>query len=118
MSNASTNRSGRDHVGTGSRAPARSHNPLADHELIGTIRWLDAELERLVLDVQHADGRAGAFLGRDVTVDLEAARVHGTTVDALLPGVRVRVKARLPRDLGATPPEMVAAHAVHVLAER
>lgn len=117
MSASSTNRSGRAHLGTGSRGPARTHNPLVDYELRGTVRWLDTDLERLVLSVERAGGHAGAFLGRDVTVDLEMARVHGADAAALLPGTRVDVKLRLARDLGAGLPDLVAAHAVHVVAD-
>lgn len=65
-----TNRAGQAHVGTGSRSPARTHNPRVEYELTGTIRWLDVDLERLVLAVEATDGHAGRFLGRDVTVEL------------------------------------------------
>jgi hypothetical protein len=108
------NRSGRSHVGTGPRHTARSSNPLVNYEMSGTVRWLDVDLERMVLGVEGTDGHAGAFLGRDVTVDLEMARVHGASLDGLLPGTRVRVKLRLPRDLGAELPDLVAAYSVQL----
>lgn len=107
-----TNRSGQQHVGTGSRNPGRDHNRRVDYELTGTIRWLDVDLERVVLAVEHTGGHAGRFLGRDVTIDLEIARLHRVSLDALLPGERVRVRARLARDLGSVLPHMVQALSV------
>lgn len=112
-----SNRTGRPHGGTGSRTPGRTHNPRVDYELTGTIRWLDVDLERVVLTVEHAGGHAGRFLGRDVTVDLEIARLPDARLDALLPGQRARVRARLSRDLGAALPDMVQALSVELLGE-
>jgi hypothetical protein len=116
MSSRSTNRSGQQHEGTGSRRHPHGGDPLVNYELIGTVRWLDVELSRIVVGVDETRGHAGGFLGHDVTVDLGDAALHDATLDALTPGVRVRVKTRLPETHGARLPELVPAHALYALA--
>ncbi|QEC49855.1 hypothetical protein FSW04_21320 [Baekduia soli] len=103
------------HLGHHAHSHARSNNPLVNYELTGEIRWLDVPLERVVLGVQQTDGHAGAFCGRDVTLDLEPARVYGGRLETLTPGTRIHVKLRLPRDLGGELPDLPSAHSVTVL---
>lgn len=107
-------RQGRPNLGTGTHSPGPDANPLVNHELTGTVRWLDVDLERIVLDVRETDGHAGLFRGRDVTVDLTAARIEGASLDELVPGTEVRVRARLRRDLGASAPDPLPAASVSV----
>ena len=111
----SSNSSGRPHVGGGSHSHARSTNPLTNYEITGTVRWLDTELERIVIDVRGTDGHAGVFHEQDVTVDLETARLRGAHLPELVPGTPVRVKLRLPRRLGARPPGLLPAVSLTVL---
>lgn len=115
MTSRSTNRSGQTHAGTGSRRAPNGGEPLVNHELIGTVRWLDTELQRIVIGVDETRGHAGPFLGKDVTVDLTDAALHDATLDALTPGVRIRVKTRLHEVHGVELPELVPAHAVYAL---
>lgn len=114
MSANPSQRATQPHIGSGAHSNGHSANPLVNYELLGTVRWLDAELERMVLGVRETDGHAGAFQGRDVTIDLQCARVNGGVVDDLTPGVEVRVKLRLPRDLGPAIPELLEANSVAV----
>ncbi|HYF26447.1 MAG TPA: hypothetical protein VD931_11965 [Baekduia sp.] len=81
------------------------------YELAGEVRWLDAGLDRIVVRIGEASGRAGRWLGEDVTFDLARSRRPDAE---LLPGTNVRVHARLPRDLGATAPDPVPALSVAV----
>lgn len=113
MTMRSTNRSGQAHTGTGSHHAGHHHDPLANYELTGTVRWLDEELQRVVLGVEHTGGHAGPFLGRDVTIDLAAAALHGAALSDLTPGARLRVKTRLHTDLGTVLPELVSAHSAY-----
>jgi hypothetical protein len=108
-------RPGRPNLGTGAHSPGPGANPLVNHELIGTVRWLDVDLERIVLDVRETDGRAGMFRGRNVTVDLTGARVDGASLDELVPGTEIRVRARLRRELGPAVPDPLPAVSVAVL---
>ncbi|MBO9532595.1 MAG: hypothetical protein J7513_06460 [Solirubrobacteraceae bacterium] len=117
MTSRSSNRSGHAHEGTGSRRSPRHGDPLVNHELIGTVRWLDHELSRIVLGVEETHAHAGPFLGRDVTVDVSEAALHETGLEDLTPGCRVRVKARMPEVHGAGVPELIGAHAVYALGE-
>jgi hypothetical protein len=107
--------SGQPHGGGGPHGHARASNPLVNYELSGTVRWLDVELERIVVGVQETDGHAGVFRGQDVTVDLEAARLAAGPMDELVPGTRVRIKLRLRRDLGSRLPDLLPALSVGVL---
>lgn len=109
-----TQRATQPHIATGDHSPGHSSNPLVNYELSGQVRWLDVALQRMVVGVRKTDGHAGVFLGQDVTVDLEAARVHGGEIGDLMPGTDVRVKLRLQRDLGPTMPELLEAHSVTV----
>jgi len=101
----------RPNAGAKRHGEPRGHNPTVVYEMSGPIRWLDPVLDRIVVHVDRANGHAGAFLGRDMTFDLSSARVAAPDVDGdgvadradLLPGVEVRVRARLPRDLGNDP---------------
>jgi hypothetical protein len=106
---------GGSHSGTGAHSAGRNPNPLVNYELAGLVRWLDVDLERVVVDVRETDGHAGVFQGRDVTVDLETARVHGAELDGLTPGTPVRVRLRLPRDLRGRIPDLLRAHSVAVV---
>jgi hypothetical protein len=115
MSSRSTNRSGQNHTGTGSRRAPSAGDPLVNHELIGAVRWLDTELRRIVVGVDETRGHAGPFLGKDVTVDLGGASLHDANLDDLTPGMRVRVKARLHDVHGVHLPELIPAHAVYAL---
>jgi len=112
MSPNTAKRATQPHIGSGSHSHGRSANPLVNYELAGPVRWLDVDLERMVVGVEETDGHAGAFQGRDVTVDLEAAHVFGGTIHDLVPGAQVRVKTRLRRDLGGTLPDLLPAHSV------
>jgi hypothetical protein len=105
-------RHGTPNLGAGEHSLGHSTNPLVVYEVTGTVRWLDADLDRIVVGVHDTDGHAGMVLGRDVTVDVEAARLNGVTVDGLVPGTEIRVKTHLPRDLGAELPEMLTAASV------
>lgn len=116
MTMRSTNRSGQAHTGTGSRGSGHSHDPLVNYELTGTVRWLDEELQRVVVGVEETGGHAGPFLGQDVTVDLASAALHGAALADLTPGVRLRVKTRLHAELGRLLPELVCAHSAYLAA--
>jgi hypothetical protein len=113
--NSNPPRQGNPNQGAGEHSLGHSQNPLVVYEMSGTVRWLDADLDRIVLNVSDTDGHAGMFRGRDVTVDVEAARLNGVTVDGLVPGTAVRVKTHLPRNLGADVPDLVSAASVSVL---
>lgn len=115
MSMNAPNRSGQPNLGTGPHSDPRSTNPLVNYELSGTVRWLDLELERMVVGVRKTDGHAGMFQGRDVTVDLKVARVHGGSIEELVPGSQVKVKLRLPRELDGKLPDLLPALSVTVL---
>lgn len=115
MTSRSTNRSGTTHAGSGSRRGPNGGEPLVNHELIGTVRWLDLELQRIVVGVDETRGHAGPFLGKDVTVALEGAALHDTTLERLTPGLRVRVKTRLHEVHGVRVPELIPAHAIYAL---
>lgn len=115
MTTRSTNRSGQHHAGTGSRRAPSAGDHLVGHELIGTVRWLDTELSRIVVGVDETHGHAGPFLGKDVTVDLQHAALHDARLAELTPGLRVRVKARLRELHGVELPDLVPAHALYAL---
>lgn len=98
--------------------PQREHpaaNPLVNYELTGAVRWLDVPLERIVLAVRDTDGHAGSFLGSNVTVDLELARLGEHALGDLVPGTELHVKLRMPRDLGHPLPDLLQALSVAVL---
>jgi hypothetical protein len=77
--------------------------------MTGTIRWFDAELDRLVVHVEAVNGHAGRFLDKDVTFDLTDSRRPDSE---LAPGIIVTMKTRLPRDLDAHIPDPVPVHTV------
>ena len=104
---------GRPHDGSGGRHPQSSHNPQASYEMTGTIRWFDAELDRIVVHVEEANGHAGAFLDQDVTFDLAGSRRPD---EALAPGIAVKLKTRLPRELDDHVPDPVPVHSVAIVA--
>ncbi|MCW2957503.1 MAG: hypothetical protein JWP18_306 [Solirubrobacterales bacterium] len=103
---------GTPNQGAGEHSLGHSANPVVVYEVTGTVRWLDTDLDRIVVGVHDTDGHAGMFLGRDVTVDVEAARLNGVTAEGLVPGTEVRVKTHLPRSLGAELPEMLTAASI------
>lgn len=105
MTSRSTHRPAGTHAGSGTHHDAPATNPLVSYELTGEVRWLDVPLERIVLVVRSTNGHAGSFLGRDVTVDLSSARIHGGTLDELVPGTELHVKARLARSLHGELPD-------------
>jgi hypothetical protein len=120
MESMTTNSSpfaGRPNSGPTTHSDGRNQNPLVNYELSGTIRWLDVELERIVLAVAATDGHAGPFLGQDVSVAVGDARLHGATLRELVPGTAVTVKARLPRELGGTAPDPLPALSVTASAQ-
>lgn len=101
------NQPGQPHSGDGEHAPGRSHNPLVAYELSGTVRWVEPD-ERFVLLVEDTNSHAGGFRGQDVTVDASDGRVDLE----VLPGLKVAVTTRLPRELEGAPPALIAAHSV------
>lgn len=103
---------GTSNAGPGGHTPGPRHNPTSNYELTGTVRWYDADLTRAVVHVEAANGHAGRWLGEDVTVELAPG---ATVADGLLPGARVRVHARMPRDLGVDAPDPIPATSVAVL---
>lgn len=113
----------RPNAGAENHSASRAHNPTVVYEIEGEVRWLDDELGRVVVRVADANGHAGALRGRDVTFAIGSARV--TTEDVnndgerdgrdLLPGVTVRVRARLPRSLDDGVPELIEASSVGML---
>lgn len=110
-------------AGAEARSASRAHNPTVVYEIDGEVRWLDEELGRIVVHVADANGHAGALRERDVTFGIADSRV--TTQDAnadgaanaqdLLPGVLVRVRARLPRSLEGGVPDLIEATSVATL---
>lgn len=111
MPNPTSREPGTTNVGGGPHTAGRSHNPTVAYELAGVVRWVDAELDRIVVHVTEAGGRAGRWLGEDVTLDLSDSRRPDLD---LLPGIAVRVRARLPRDLGASVPDPVPAVSIRL----
>jgi hypothetical protein len=113
----------RPNSGAKQHSASRSHNPTVVYEIDGEVRWLDEELQRVVVHVADANGHAGALRGKDVTFGVAGARVTGGDVNAdgsrdgadLLPGVRVRVRARLPRSLDGGVPDLITAASVGML---
>lgn len=113
----------RPNAGAETRSASRNHNPTVVYEIDGEIRWLDEELARIVVRVTDANGHAGAMRGNDVTFGIGEARVTAQDVNTdgtpgvqdLLPGVLVRVRARLPRSLDGGVPDLVEATSVATL---
>lgn len=97
---------GRPNAGTGDHGPGRDHNPTVAYELRGSVRWVERDGDRFVLQVTDTNSHAGRFRGSDVTVEAAADRRSGAE---LLPGADVRVKANLPRDIDAAPEVLSAA---------
>lgn len=87
--------------------------------LTGTLAWIERDGRMAVLRVHETNRRARAFRGRNVTVDLSAARVSVPDRDAdgrqsvadLLPGERVSVRANVDRWVSELP-SMIAARQV------
>jgi hypothetical protein len=102
---------GNSNAGPGEHSNGRSHNPTVGYEVSGPVRWLDAPGARLVVHVREANGHSGRYLDQDVTFDLAGVDVPAD----LLPGVVVRVRARMARDLGPAGPDPVPAAAVEVV---
>lgn len=113
--NRSTNRSGHTHASNGSRRAGHQPDAHVSYELTGAVRWLDLELQRIVLHVDEAGAHGGQFVGSDLTVDLAEAHVHGAELSGLTPGARARVKLRLAPDLGLAVPALVTARTVYAL---
>lgn len=91
-------------------------DPTVAYDLRGTVRWLDRETQRMVLHVDDAHGRGTRLVGEDLTIAIDdgtagvdAALLADGAADALLPGASVRVKARMPRDLGMRAPDLITA---------
>jgi len=113
----------RANAGAKAHSASRSHNPTVVYEIDGEIRWLDEMLRRVVVHVGDANGHAGALRGRDVTFAVEEARITAQDVNTdglrntsdLLPGVHVRVRARLPRSLDGGIPALIKASSVGML---
>lgn len=84
--------------------------------LTGTLAWIERDGQLAVLRVHDTNRRARAFRGRNVTVDLSAARVSAPDRDAdgrqsvadLLPGERVSVRANVERWLSELPRTIAA----------
>ena len=104
---------GQPHGGFGGRHPVSGHNPQASYEMTGTVRWLDAALDRIVVHVAQVNGHAGPFLDRDVTFDLAGSRRPDAE---LAPGMVVRIKTRLPRELDDHVPDPVPVHSIALVA--
>ena len=113
----------RANAGAEARSASRAHNPTVVYEIDGEVRWLDEELSRIVVHVADANGHAGALRGDDVTFGIADARVTAEDVNTdgaadgqdLLPGVLVRVRARLPRSLDGGVPDLIEASSVTTL---
>lgn len=103
---------GTSNAGPAGHTPGPRHNPTCNYELTGTVRWYESGLSRAVVHVDTANSHAGRWLGEDVTVDLGAG---ADVPEGLLPGARVRVHARLPRELGSGAPDPIPATSVAVL---
>jgi hypothetical protein len=84
--------------------------------LTGTLAWIERDGRLAVLRVHDTNRRARAFRGRNVTVDLSAARVSAPDRDGdgrqsvadLLPGERVSVRANVDRWLSELPRTIAA----------
>lgn len=114
----------RTNSGAEQHSASAAHNPTVVYEIDGEVRWLDADAQRIVVHVADANGHAGGLRGQDVTFGIADARLRvEEDVDAdgerdaadLLPGVRVRVRAHLPRALDAGLPEVLDAASVSTL---
>lgn len=96
------------------RAPSSGH-----HVLEGRLAWVDPYGSRVVLRVDATNRRARRFVGETVTVDLAGTRFSAPDRDGdgrlsaadLLPGERVAVSVKLPRELERLP-RVVAARSV------
>ena len=84
--------------------------------LTGTLAWIERDGRLAVLHVHDTNRRARAFRGRNVTVDLSAARVSVPDRDAdgqqsvtdLIPGERVSVRANVDPWLSELPATIAA----------
>ena len=103
---------GTSNAGPAGHTSGHKHNPTANYELMGAVRWYDAGSARAVVHVDETNGHAGRYLGEDVTVELAAG---ADVPHDLLPGARVRVHARMPRDLGTDAPDPIPASSVAVI---
>ena len=79
----STNRAGRNHIGSGSHHDRPDHDAAVGYELMGSVRWLDLDLQRVVLHVDASGAHGGAFVGTDATVDLADCAIHGASLEEL-----------------------------------
>jgi len=106
---------GTSNAGPPTHGPGRKHNPTVSYDMEGVIRWYDAGADagaaRVVIHVEAANGHAGRFLGRDVTCELMAGC---SAPDGLLPGARVRVHAKMPRELGLHAPDPIVVASIAV----
>ena len=105
---------GTSNAGPEAHTPGRKHNPTVSYDVEGAVRWYDADATsaRVVVHVDTANGHAGRFMDQDVTFALAA---DTDVPDGLLPGARVRVRARMPRELGLHAPDPVPTSSVTVL---
>lgn len=105
---------GTSNTGPLAHTPGRKRNPTVSYDVEGAVRWYDADAKsaRLVVHVDTANSHAGRFLDRDVTFELPA---DADAPDGLLPGARVRVRARMARELGLHAPDPVPVSSVAVL---
>jgi len=113
----------RSNDGPTTHGAGKSQDPVVVHEVSGEIRWVDAELQRIVVHVTEAGSHAGPTLGRDLTYDLGGARIATEDADGdgrhtigdLLPGLRVRVRTRIARSLTTKVPDLLQATSVLTL---
>ncbi len=110
----------RDRTDPPVHSAGRSRDPTVVHEVSGEIRWVDTDLQRIVVHVAEAGSHAGPTLGHDVTFSLEDARISTEDTDGdgkrtfadLLPGVHVRVRTRIARSRTVQVPELLEATSV------
>ncbi|WP_372787972.1 hypothetical protein [Paraconexibacter sp.] len=101
----------------------RSNDPTVVHEVSGEIRWVDTDLQRIVVHVTDAGSHAGASLGQDLTFALDDAKIATQDIDGdgdrnvadLLPGVHVRVRTRIARSRTSQVPDLLEATSVATL---
>ena len=103
---------GTSNAGPLAHTPGRKHNPTVSYDVEGAVRWYDADTTSacVVVHVDTANSHAGRFLDQDVTFALET-----DVPDGVLPGARMLVRARMPRELGLHAPDPVPASSVSVL---
>ena len=104
---------GTSNAGPATHTTGRKHNPTVSYDMEGLVRWYDDDAASacVVVHVDTANSHAGRFLDQDVTFTLSDA----DTPAGALPGARVRIRARMERDLGLHAPDPVAASSIAVL---